>query len=89
MGLAMVKKLFRIEGGCRFHDVFARHYNGKFYQTDDEGIGYLVEPYTDLLLQYRRFSLNGKIIRMINTLAADRWIFRKNWDIHVVGQAAW
>jgi hypothetical protein len=94
LGLAMVKKLFHadtmhIEGGCRLHDVFARFFNGRTYEADDQGIGYLVEPFFELLFKYRRFSLTGRVTRMFNTLDPDRWIFRKNWDIHIVGQAAW
>jgi hypothetical protein len=89
LGLAMVRKQFRIEGGCRFADIFARHFNGQQYQTDNMGVGYMVEPFTEAQFQYRRFSLKGRIVRLINTLAMDKLVFRKNWDIHIVGQAAW
>jgi hypothetical protein len=94
LGLAMVKKLFHtdsmhIEAGCRLHDIFARFFNGSTYETDERGIGYLMEPFSELLFRYRRFSLTGRVTRMFNTLAADRWVFRKNWDIHIMGQAAW
>ena len=89
LGLAMVRKKFRIESGCRLEDVFARYYSNNAYQSNDRGIGYIVEPFTEFLFEYHWLSLRGRIARMINTLSPDKWAFRKNWDIHIAGQARW
>jgi len=89
LGLAMVGKKFRIESGCRLEDIFDRSYRNNAYQIKGEDIGYKVEPFTEFLFDYHWLSLRGRIARMINTQATDKWVFRKNWDIHIAGQASW
>jgi len=89
LGLAMARKKFRIESGCRLEDVYARYYSNNTYLTNNGGKGYIVEPFTEFLFKYNWLSLKGRIARIINTLAPDKGVFRKNWDIHLAGQAAW
>ena len=89
LGLAMVRQKFRIESGLRFEDEYNRSFSGRAYQTSDNGIGYKVEPFTEFSFRFHWLSLKGRIARLINTLAPDKAVFRKNWDIHLAGQAAW
>jgi hypothetical protein len=89
LGLVMVGQKFRIENGCRLEDEYNRFYQDSAYQTKDNGVGYKVEPFTVFVFNYHRFSLRGRIARLFNTLAPDKLVFRKNWDIHISGQATW
>jgi hypothetical protein len=89
LGLAMVQKKFRIESGCRLQDVYARYFSNNTYLTNNGGKGYIVEPFAEFLFTYNWLSLKGRIVRIINTLAPDKAVFRRNWDIHLAGQAAW
>jgi hypothetical protein len=89
LGLALNGKKFRVESGCRFEDIFNRSFADSSYVSTDAGIGYKVEPYTEFSLSFHWLSLKGRIARLINTLAPDKWMLRKNWDMHITGQAVW
>jgi hypothetical protein len=89
LSLAMIRRSFHIESGCRLSDVFARSYKKNLYVIDDDDQGYIVEPFMEFMFQYNWLSLRGRIVRLVNTLAPDNWAFKKNWDIHFTGQASW
>ncbi|MBN2188995.1 MAG: hypothetical protein JW699_06045 [Chitinispirillaceae bacterium] len=89
LSLARVRDRYRLESGCRLSDVFARSYRENAYVIDVEEQGYVIEPFLEFTVQYRRFSLRGRVVRLVNTLASDNRAFKKNWDIHVAGQASW
>ena len=91
LGLAMDRKMFRIESGCRLEDNYIRNFvdSTRTYVTQSGGIGYKLEPFVDFKILYRRFSIRSRVARLINTLASDKAVFRKNWDIHIAGQAVW
>jgi hypothetical protein len=91
LGLAMVRKMFRIESGCRLEDNYIRNFvdSTRTYGTQSGGIGYKLEPFVDFRMSFHRFSIRSRVARLINTLAPDKAVFRKNWDINIAGQAVW
>ncbi|MBN1130544.1 MAG: hypothetical protein JXA71_16245 [Chitinispirillaceae bacterium] len=89
LSCAMVRKAYRVEGGGLVRDIFEQRFNGADYEVNDLGIGYIIEPFVTFHLAVGRFLLRGRITRMINTEASDRWEARKNWDIQIVGSATW
>jgi hypothetical protein len=87
-GCAMVRTIFRLEGGCLFREIYDQQFEeNKYISRLIEG--HTVEPYTEFRLMYKAFSLKGRITRMIKTEASDIWQFRKNWDITIIGTALW
>jgi hypothetical protein len=87
-GCAMVRTIFRLEGGCLFREIYDQRFEENEYHSRLID-GHIVEPYTEFRLMYKAFSLKGRVTRMIKTGAADKWQFRKNWDITVMGTALW
>jgi hypothetical protein len=88
-GCAMVRTIFRLEGGCLFREIYDQRFEENVYRTSRLTEGHVVEPYTEFRLKYRSFSLKGRVTRMIRTRAEDIWQFRKNWDITIMGSAVW
>ncbi|MBN1130860.1 MAG: hypothetical protein JXA71_17865, partial [Chitinispirillaceae bacterium] len=88
-GCAMVRSALRIEGGCLFREIFDLRFDENRYVNTNYNRGYIIEPYTEFRGRYRRFSLRGRVTRMILTKSDDRFQFRKNWDISILGTALW
>jgi hypothetical protein len=86
---AMVRTALRIEGGCLFREIFDLRFEEDRYISTGKNAGYIIEPYTEFRMQFRRFSLRGRITRMIKTRNDDRLAFRKNWDVSILGTALW
>ena len=87
-GCAMVRTIFRLEGGCLFREIYDQRFEENEYRSRLID-GHIVEPYTEFRLMYKAFSLKGRVTRMIKTEADDIWQFRKNWDITIMGTALW
>jgi len=89
--LAKVKDSLRIEVGCRYQNGFKADYafSQKDYVVENDPLRKSINPYIDILLNYRHVSFKGRIVRMFYTMASDRWNIGHNWDIHVAGQASW
>jgi hypothetical protein len=91
VGIAKTGPLYRITGGLLFKDLFPLIYKPELrrYVSQSMGAGYIIEPYSEIILKFRRLSLKGRIVRMVNTSSADRWDIEKNWDIQIAGRASW